>query len=111
MSAFALIVGRLVADPVRENPGSINERTIGYLRVEVHGSREIWRVIAFERTRDELAAMFADDILAVAGECQTRPVTRDGETTIDRTLLARKILALAPPPDLTAPLDEVEGPR
>jgi hypothetical protein len=94
-ASWALLSGRVVSTPAREHTGTPNVRATALLRVD---KGEFWRMYAFARTESELMALDVGDPVSIIGEFEIRPIMREGEAALDRTITVRRILSLTPTP-------------
>ncbi len=99
MSAFALISGRLSGEAVTRTTKTGGQVTFFKLKIASDSALEFWSVATFsDAVREELDGLSEGAALAATGELRIETYEWNGETRINRKLVADRILALKPKP-------------
>ena len=101
MSAFGLITGKLVGQPVTRPTKTGGSVTFFKLRVASGATLEWWSVATFAETaRGELADLPDGTPVSAVGELQIEEWERDGKRGFNRKLTASSVVALKGKPKL-----------
>jgi single-stranded DNA-binding protein len=100
MTAFVLVSGALSRAPELKTSKSGKAYVTATVKLAADGAAEFWSILAFsESAQAELTRLGEGDKVSAQGSLKVEPYTgRDGQTRINRTVLADHVLALRQPP-------------